>query len=270
MSKTFEVPAELRTDVGKGASRRLRREDKVPAVVYGEDKDPVALTLEHDFLYHASDEEAFHSSILDLKVGKKKQQVVLRDLQRHPWKPRIMHVDFLRVSADHAIRISVPLHFINEEGSPADRKSGVVISHQVTEIEIEALPKDLPEYIEVDLSELEPGGRVMMSEITLPEGVIIPALKYEDTDASVVAAIFIREGQGTGEKAAEADAALAEAAEPELESEDVEEALEEGEEGEEAAEGEEGEEGKSKGADSKGAETGSKENPPDKKVDKDE
>jgi len=242
-SKTYEVPAELREDVGKGASRRLRRQKKVPAVVYGESRDPVSLTLEHDFILHAADQESFHASILELKVDDgRKQKVVLRDLQRHPFKPTIMHVDFQRISEENELRIAVPLHFVNEEESPAGRKGGVVISYLVTEVEIAALPKDLPEYIEVDLANLEPGERVMLSELKLPEGVTIPALEYEeDYDAALVSAIFIRESQGTGELAAEADAALAEGEEPALGDEEVAEEGE-GEEGEEG-EDEEGEEG---------------------------
>jgi len=256
---TYEVPAKLREDVGKGASRRLRRQKKVPAVVYGESRDPVSLTLEHDFILHAADQESFHASILELKVDDgRKQKVILRDLQRHPFKPTIMHVDFQRISEDHELRIAVPLHFVNEDISPAGRKGGVVISYLVTEIEIAALPKNLPEYLEVDLTNLEPGERVMLSELRLPEGVTIPALEYgEDYDTALVNAIFIREGQGSGELAAEADAALAEGAEPELGEEEV---AEEGE-------GEEGE-GEGEGGTS-GETSGSKENAPDDKVDKD-
>ncbi len=209
MSKKFEVSAELRADVGKGASRRLRRAGRVPAIVYGADQDPVSLTVDHNYMIHAVEDEAFRSSVLDLAVtGGERQQVVLRDLQRHPFKPLITHVDFLRVSAGQVLRIEVPLHFVNEEQSPAGRKAGVVISHQITEVEIAATPENLPEYIEIDLATLEPGDSVMLSEIVLPEGVTIPALEVsDDNDAPVVAAIFIRESQGTGELAAEADAA---------------------------------------------------------------
>jgi len=218
MSKTYEVPAELREDVGKGASRRLRRQKKVPAIVYGEGRAPANLTLEHDYIAHAVEQESFHASILELKVGDgRKQKVVLRDLQRHPYKPTILHVDFQRVSEKHELRIEVPLHFLNEETSPAGKQGGVVIQYLATEVEISALPKDLPEYIEVDLAALEPGERIMLSELKLPDGVTIPALEHgDDYDAAVVSALFVRESQGTGAMAAEADAALAEAAEPEL------------------------------------------------------
>jgi large subunit ribosomal protein L25 len=192
MSKTYEVPAELRADVGKGASRRLRRADKVPAVVYGGSRPPTNLMIEHNFLLHAADDEGFHASILELKVADgRSQQVVLRDLQRHPYKLRILHVDFQRVSDDHELRLAVPLHFVNEATSPAGKKAGVVISHQITELEISALPKDLPEFIEVDLADLKPGERVMLSEIKLPEGVTAPVLEHgDDFDEVVVSAIF--------------------------------------------------------------------------------
>ena len=208
MSKKFEVSAELRADVGKGASRRLRRAGRVPAVVYGADQDPVSLTVDHNYLFHAVADEAFYSSVLDLVIdGGKPQQVVLRDLQRHPFKPVLTHVDFLRVAAGQALRIEVPIHFVNEETSPAGRKAGVVISHQITQVEVSATPENLPEFLEVDLAAMEPGDSVMLSQIPLPEGVTLPALEISDeNDAPIVTAVFIRAGQGSGELAAEADA----------------------------------------------------------------
>lgn len=234
MSKIFKIPAEMRADVGKGASRRLRRAGRVPAVVYGGNREPATITLDHDTVRHMADEEAFFSSVLELNVAKKRQKVVIRDLQRHPFKPLLTHIDFLRVSDDQAIRLNVPIHFINEETSPAGKKGGVVISHQTTEVEISALPGNLPEYLEVDLAELEPGDSVMLSQIQLPEGVTIPALALEgDHDHPLVTALFIRASQGTGELAAEADAALGQAAEVETVSE--------AEESDEESEGEEGE-----------------------------
>jgi large subunit ribosomal protein L25 len=238
MSKQFKIPAEMRTDVGKGASRRLRHAGRVPAVVYGAERDPATISLDHDSVLHMAESESFFASIIELSVGgDKRQKVVVRDLQRHPFKPRLSHIDFLRVSDDHTIRISVPIHFINEEKSEAGRQAGVVISRQVIEVEIDALPKDLPEYLEVDLADLEPGGQVMLSEIPLPGGVSIPALEISaDNDHSIVNAIFIRESQGTGEQAAEADAALGQAAEVETLAE-----AEAAEVGEDAEDGEDGE-----------------------------
>ena len=245
MSDTTRIIAEIREDVGKGASRRLRREGKVPAVIYGGDREPVTLALQQRELLHATESEAFFSSILELKVGKdRKQQAIVRDMHRHPYKPVIMHIDFMRVSAEQVLRIPVPIHFVGEEESPAGKASGVVIQHQMTEVEITALPKDIPEFLSVDLSEMDSGDVVMLSSIQLPEGVSIPALETEDEeyDATVANAVHIKESQGTG--AAAAAEAEAPAAEGELGEALGEVEGEEEEEGEEAAdeEKEEGEE----------------------------
>jgi large subunit ribosomal protein L25 len=237
MSDTNIITAEIREDVGKGASRRLRRSGKVPAVIYGGHRDPVALTVQQRELLHAAEEESFYASVLEIRVGEDLvQQAVVRDMHRHPHKPLIMHIDFMRVSATETIRMSVPLHFVGEEESPAGKKSGVVIQHQVTDVEISALPKNLPEYIEVDLSDMGPGESIMLSEIELPEGVTIPALAIdpEENDASVANAIYISEDQGTGAAAAaEAEAAaldeLAEAGVPTVDEEAEEGEAEEGE-----------------------------------------
>ena len=214
MSETTTIIAELREDVGKGASRRLRREGKVPAVIYGGQSDPVTLAVQQDELLNATDNESFFSSILEIKLGKDRtQQAVVRDMHRHPFKPVIMHIDFMRVSAEEVLKISVPIHFIGEEESPAGKTSGVVIQHQVTEVEIAALPKDLPEFLSVDLSEMDAGDAVMLSSIVLPEGVSIPAMEAEgdDYDPPVANAVHIKESQGTGAAAAaDAEAALAE------------------------------------------------------------
>jgi large subunit ribosomal protein L25 len=213
MSDITTITAELREDLGKGASRRLRREGKVPAVLYGGQKDPVTLSVHQNELLHETENEAFYASVLEIKVGKKKtQQVVVRDMHRHPFRPIIMHIDFMRVSAEEVLRISVPIHFIGEEESPAGKASGVVIQHQVTDVEIVALPRDLPEFLTVDLSEMEAGDSVMLSEIPLPEGVEIPALTIdEELSVQVASAVHVKESQGTGAAAAaEAEAALAE------------------------------------------------------------
>ncbi len=244
MSETTTIIAEIREDVGKGASRRLRREGKVPAVIYGGRKEPVSLAVQHNDLLHATENEAFYASILELKVDDKKaQQVVVRDMHRHPFRPLIMHIDFMRVSAAEVLKISVPIHFVGEEESPAGKASGVVIQHQVTDVEIAALPKDLPEYLTVDLSEMEAGDSVMLADIPLPEGVEIPALTVdEELSVQVASAIHVKESQGTGAAAAaEAEAALAEG---EL---GAGEELAEGEEGAEPEEGVEPEEGEKEG-----------------------
>jgi large subunit ribosomal protein L25 len=230
MSEFNVITAEFRTDVGKGASRRLRHTGKIPAVLYGGSRDAVALTLDHETVAHAAETEAFYSSILEIRVGDDlTQQVILRDVQRHPFKMQIMHMDFQRISATEKVRMSVPLHFIGEADSPAGRESGVVIQHQQTEIEISALPKDLPEFLSVDLSEMDAGDVVLVSDIKLPEGVDIPSLAISDeNDTPVANTIHISEDQGTGAAAAaEAEALALEEGIEEVEGEE----LEEGEEG---------------------------------------
>ena len=214
MSETTTIVAEIREDKGKGASRRLRREGKVPAVIYGGHIDPVSLSVQQQELLHATDSESFFSSILEIKVGKDRtQQAVVRDMHRHPYKPVIMHIDFMRVSAEEVLKISVPIHFDGEDESPAGKTSGVIIQHQVTEVEISALPKDIPEFLSVDLSTLEAGGAVMLSSVVLPEGVSIPALEMEGeaNDMPVANAVHVKESQGSGAAAA-AELEAAEAA----------------------------------------------------------
>ena len=170
--QALELTAELRDDQGKGASRRLRREGKVPAVLYGGRQDSRAIALDHDTLIHQLDNEAFYSSILTIKVGDIEQQAILKDLQRHPAKRRILHADFQRILAGEKITISVPLHFINEAGAPGVKEGGIV-SHMMNEVEISCLPKNLPEFIDVDVAEVELDGSLMLTDIVVPEGVEI-------------------------------------------------------------------------------------------------
>ncbi len=183
----FELEAEVRGDVGKGASRRLRHADKVPAVVYGAGEQSVALTLDHNKTLHALSHEAFYSHILTLKVGKKNEKVILKDVQRHPAKPRITHVDFLRIRADQKLQMHVPLHFLGEEDAPG-LKEGGVFSHQMTDVQVSCLPADLPEFIEVDVSNLMLDQSVHLSELKLPKGVELVAFAHgaEGHDQSVV------------------------------------------------------------------------------------
>jgi large subunit ribosomal protein L25 len=212
MAELQTIAAAIREDVGKGASRRLRRDGKVPAVLYGGDRDPVSLTVQHKQLLHESEQENFYSSILELSVDDgRTQQVVLRDMQRHPYKRQILHVDFLRVSEKEILRISIPLHFVGEETSPAGKAAGVVVQHLMNEVEVAALPKDLPEFLEVDLSKLAAGSAVMLADIALPEGVDIPMLATTDDPIMVANAIHISESQGTGAAAAAEAEAMAEA-----------------------------------------------------------
>jgi large subunit ribosomal protein L25 len=238
MANLQTIAAAIRADVGKGASRRLRRTGLVPAVLYGGDREPVSLTLEHRQVVHESQYEAFYSSILELQVEDgRTQQVVLRDLQRHPFKRHILHLDFQRVSATEILRISLPVHFVGEDVSPAGRASGVVIQHLMNEIEVAALPKDLPEFLEVDLSKLAAGNAVMLTDVRLPEGVQIPVLATADEPIMVANAIHISESQGTGAAAAAEAEALAEAEAAGLDVAEVGQAIEGEAAAEEEAEG---------------------------------
>ncbi|MHB1946501.1 MAG: 50S ribosomal protein L25/general stress protein Ctc [Gammaproteobacteria bacterium] len=183
----FELDAELREDMGKGASRRLRHSNQVPAVIYGADQPAVALTLNHDKVAVALAHEAFYSHILTLKHGKKSEKVILKDVQRHPSKPRVQHIDFLRVKADQKLRMNVPLHFIGEEKAPG-LKEGGVFQHLMTDIEISCLPDNLPEFIEVDVSNLALDKSIHLSELNLPKGVELVAFAHgaEGHDQAVI------------------------------------------------------------------------------------
>jgi large subunit ribosomal protein L25 len=174
MSANFEVTAESRTDTGKGASRRLRRSGMLPGVVYGAHKEPSMISLKHHELVHALENEAFYSNLLALKIDGKTETVVLKDLQRHPAKPFILHVDFQRVQADEKIRLHVPIHFVNEESCPGIKEGGQA-SHVMSDVEVTCLPKDLPEFIEVDMSTLAMGAILHTSELSLPAGVELAA-----------------------------------------------------------------------------------------------
>lgn len=185
MNETFEVIAEARSDTGKGASRRLRRTGKVPGIVYGAHQEPQMIQVQHNELLQHLDHEPFYSHILNLKVDGSGQQVILKDLQRHPAKPFVLHIDFQRVSADEKLKTHVPLHFLNEE-TCVGVKHGGLVSHHLTDIEITCLPRDLPEYIEVDLADVDIGGIIHLSEVKVPAGVeILALLQGEDHDVPV-------------------------------------------------------------------------------------
>jgi large subunit ribosomal protein L25 len=170
MSETFEVIAQARADEGKGASRRLRAQGLVPGIVYGGHKDPQMVAVAHNELLQRLEHEAFYSSLLDLKIDDQTTKVVLKDLQRHPAKPFILHIDFQRVSMEEKLRLTVPLHFENETTAKGVKLGGKV-SRNLTEIEISCLPRDLPEYIVVDMANMEIGDVVHVSDLKLPEGV---------------------------------------------------------------------------------------------------
>jgi len=185
MSDSFDVIAQPRSDTGKGASRRLRREGLVPAVVYGGRQEPEMISLNHNELVHRLEQESFYSHILNLKVGNSASRVVLKDLQRHPAKPFILHADFQRVSADEKIRMVVPLHFDNEDAAKGVKMGGAV-SHNLTEVEITCLPKDLPEFIAIDMAPMEIGDIVHLSEVPLPAGVELAHAPDPDVPVVIV------------------------------------------------------------------------------------
>ena len=203
------IKAAGRKDEGKGASRRLRHAALIPAVIYGGEAAPQSLQLEHEKTWLASQNEWFYSSILDLEIDGKVEKALLRDIQRHPFKQIIMHIDFLRVDVNKPLRTAVPLHFLNEEVSPAGKAAEVVVTHELNEVVIECLPKDLPEFLEIDLSELTVGTILHLSDLKLPEGVSIPELKLgkEHDLALVIAKHGKEEGADAEAPAAEVPAA---------------------------------------------------------------
>ena len=202
MSASLGVNAQMRQEAGTGASRHLRRMGLVPAVVYGADRDPKMICLVHNELSRHLEHEAFYSQILDLKVGNETEKVVLKDLQRHPAKPFIMHVDFQRIRAEEKIRMTIPLHFLNESTSKGVKLGGMV-SHNLTEIEISCLPKDLPQYVDIDVSDMGIGDIVHLSQIPLPDGVALAHAPDPDVPVVIVHGAQVQEeeeGQEIGEE----------------------------------------------------------------------
>ena len=194
------IKAEPRSVQGTGASRRLRRESKVPGVVYGAGKDATSIEVDHKELWFKLKMEAFHASILDLELGGETSPVLLRDYQMHPFRPIILHVDFQRVAADKKIHMKVPLHFVNAEISPGVKVAGGLVQHVMNELDIACLPKDLPEFIEVDLSNLQAGHSLHLSAVKLPAGVEAMVPKDEDP---TVATVVIPKVMTADEEAAE-------------------------------------------------------------------
>lgn len=234
---TIHLNAALRSDSGKGASRRLRREGLVPAIVYGGERDPAKISIAHNEFIHELQNEAIYTQVIELRVGDKKQDVILRDLQRHPYKNKIMHADFFRIDENKPINIVVPVHVANAENCVGVKTDGGMMTQMVTEIEIIALPKNLPEYVEVDAENVHLGDTLHLTDIKLPEGVQIVALthlegvediEHDDHNVGVLSVVKTRE-EVIEEEAPEA---------PETEVGEVAEAAEEG-----AAEQTEGEAG---------------------------
>jgi len=201
---SFEVIANARSLQGTGASRRLRRAGKVPGIVYGGKGAPVAIETDHNDLLLKLKKEAFHSSIIDLVIDGKKEQALLRDYQTHAYKPLVLHVDFQRVDATHELHVKVPLHFVNEEVAPGVKLGGGLVNHVMTEVDVQCLAKDLPEFIEVDLSAMNTGDSLHLGELKLPKGVRLG--HHAAADAVVVGIV----GKGGTAEAAEGEEAAAE------------------------------------------------------------
>lgn len=188
----IEIDATKRELQGKGASRRLRTAGKVPGVVYGGEGVAQSIDLDHNNLFHKLKLEAFHASVLSLNIEGVKEQVLLRDAQMHPYKQQVLHVDFQRIGQNKKIHMKVPLHFINAEVSPGVKLSGGMVSHVLTEVDVSCLPKDLPEYITVDLSEMTAGSTLHLSDLMMPENVEISTLSRGGDDLPVVTLIVKR------------------------------------------------------------------------------
>ena len=222
MAEKFDLVAEIREDQGKGASRRLRREGKVPAIIYGAGRPPRSLSFDHNKVLRELQNESFYSSVLNIKVGDKSQAAIVKDLQRHPARPIVMHIDLQRIVEDEVIKMNIPIHYVGGDVAPGVKTGGGSVSQLRTDVEIQCLPRDLPEYFEVDISELELDAMLHLSDITMPEGVEIPELAQgPEHDHAIVSIHVIKvveieeevddeavEGEeGEGEAAAEGDAA---------------------------------------------------------------
>ncbi len=240
MSDVIHLNAELRSDSGKGASRRLRREGLVPAIVYGGDRDPAQVSIKHNEFIHELENDSIYTQVIELRVGDKRQEVILRDLQRHPYKNKVLHADFYRIDQNKTIHITVPIHVANAEECVGVKSDGGMLTQIVSEVEIIALPKNLPEYLEVDALNLHLGETLHLTDIPMPEGVQLVALAYIDEEdeeefdqhnIGVLSVVKTREEEIIEEEAPEAPE------EPEIEGEEAEASAERGDEGDAAGEG---------------------------------
>ena len=191
MGQEFDLIAEIREDQGKGASRRLRREGKVPAIIYGAGRPPRQLAFDHNRVIQQLENESFYSSILSIKVGEKSQAAIVKDIQRHPAKARIMHMDFQRIVEDEKIKMNVPIHYLNTEDADGVKNGGGSVSQLITDVEVSCLPKDLPEYFEVDIIDLELNEMMHLSDIKVPEGVEIPQLTQGPENDHAIVSIHV-------------------------------------------------------------------------------
>jgi large subunit ribosomal protein L25 len=191
MAEKFNLIADIREDSGKGASRRLRHQGKVPAIIYGAGRPPRALTFDHNKVMQQLENESFYSSVLNIKVGEKSQAAIVKDVQRHPAKRLVMHMDFQRIVEDQVIRMNVPIHLVGADIAIGVKEGGGTVSQMRTDVEVVCLPKDLPEYLDLDISELELDGLMYMADIPLPEGVEIPELAQEVEQVQPIVSIHI-------------------------------------------------------------------------------
>jgi len=189
MSSNYVLTAQSRDVFGTGTSRRQRRDGHVPAVVYGAGKDNETVTLDHDQVMHSLEKEAFHSAIIDLETDAGSQQVILREVQMHPYRPLVLHMDFQRIKATEKLHMKIPLHFDGADVAPGVKTDGGILAHTMTELDITCLPKDLPEYIAVDVSELGMNESVHLSDVQLPEGVELTVTAYHEGENPTVATI---------------------------------------------------------------------------------
>jgi large subunit ribosomal protein L25 len=214
MRPDFDLIADLRDDQGKGASRRLRRQGKVPAILYGGGRPPRALAFDHNKVLQQLDHEAFYSSILTIKVGDKTQAAILKDVQRHPARRQILHMDMQRIVETEKIRMNVPLHYVGDQVAPGVKLSGGSVSKLMTDVEISCLPRDLPEYLEVDISHMELDDMLYLSDIKLPEGVEILELQHgEEHDQAIVSVHVLRTASAEEEERPAAEGEAGEAGE---------------------------------------------------------
>ena len=223
MADKYDLVAEYREDSGKGASRRLRHEGKVPAIIYGAGRPPRSLSFDHNKVLRELENESFYSSVLNIKVGDKSQAAIVKDIQRHPARPIVMHIDLQRIVEDQVIKMNIPIHYIGAEVAIGVKEGGGSVSQLRTDVEVQCLPKDLPEYFEVDISELELDAMLHLSDITVPEGVEIPELAqgpehdHPIVSIHVIKVAVIEEEEDAeaveGEEGAEGEAAEGDAAE---------------------------------------------------------
>lgn len=192
MAAIFELNVEKRDVKGTGASRRLRRTGQVPGIIYGANKDTEMVCFDHDKIYHLLENEAFHTSIIDVKSSNDTQQVILRDVQYHPFRQLVLHMDLQRVSASEKIHMRVPLHIVGEDVAPGVKLQDGIVSHLITEVDVTCLASNLPEYLEADISELDLHDSLHLSDIKLPEGVEMTSMSHGGDDLAVVTVAAVR------------------------------------------------------------------------------